>query len=217
VVDRLVLGHVPAGGWILDLCCGDGTLAGVLQARGYRVIGVDGSLQLLRFGRQRFPEVWFVCADIRHLSLPPVCDAVLCTYDSLNHLMDPAELDGVFRIVARALRPGGRVCFDVNTEEGYRTRWRGSFSIIADDHVLAARSRFDPDTRIGTVQLALFQREGGGWQRTDLTLLQRCYPEAEIRRALQNAGFASVEVSDAERDWGVAGQVGRAVYLAIRP
>ncbi|MDQ7820028.1 MAG: class I SAM-dependent methyltransferase [Armatimonadota bacterium] len=215
VLDRLVLPHVPAGARILDLCCGDGTLADLLQARGYRVTGVDGSLELLRYARRTAPDARFICADVRRLALPPVFDAVLCTYDSVNHLMDRAELEAAFRAAAGAVRPGGRFCFDVNTADGYLARWRGSFSIIADDHVLAARPRFDPATGVATFQLALFRQEEGRWTRTDLTLSQRCHPDATLREALQAAGFAAVEVSDAERDWGLR-EPGRAIYLAVR-
>ncbi len=142
-------------------------------------------------------------------------DAVLSTYDSLNHLPDLSDVETVFHNVAGALRPGGTFLFDLNTEEGYRVRWRGSFSIIADDHVLAARSHFDPATQVGTVRLALFQPDQGRWRRTDLTLLQRCYSDVEVRGALRAAGFASVEVSDAERDWGISGHTGRAISLAV--
>ncbi len=48
-VESLVLKDVPATGHILDLCCGTGQLAADLVARGYRVTGVDGSSEMLRF------------------------------------------------------------------------------------------------------------------------------------------------------------------------
>ena len=52
ILEQLVLRELPAGARVLDLCCGTGQLAGTLTALGYRVTGVDGSTEMLRFARE---------------------------------------------------------------------------------------------------------------------------------------------------------------------
>ena len=48
ILENLVLRRTPAGGRILDLCCGTGQMAQTLTALGYRVTGIDGSAEMLR-------------------------------------------------------------------------------------------------------------------------------------------------------------------------
>lgn len=212
ILDRLILSHLPAGARVLDLCCGTGQLARALTARGYSVTGLDGSEAMLRFARENAPAAEFILADARDFSLPPAYDGAVSTYDSLNHILRLDELASAFRCMQAALLPGGRFVFDLNMEEGYQTRWRGSFGIVEADHVVVARSSYRPDERIGQMDFTLFFLEDG-WQRTDFTLAQRCYSEAEVTSALAAAGFAGVQMYEAQRDLELAGGDGRTFFV----
>lgn len=212
-LERLVLQHVPPHSRLLDLCCGSGQLALELSQRGFRVTGIDGSAELLRYAQERAPAVEFIHADARAFALPEAFAAAISLYDSLNHMMRLDDLAQVFRRVRAVLQAGGRFVFDLNMEDGYRARWRGSFAIVRDDHVLAARASFDSETRIGTTALAMFRLDGA-WRRSDLTLVQRCYEREEVRGALEGAGFEAVATYDAERDLGMSGETGRMFFVA---
>lgn len=61
-VDR-ALGELPAGSLVLDAPCGTGVLAGVLDARRLRVVGLDISAAMLAVARDR-PGVGLVRADL---------------------------------------------------------------------------------------------------------------------------------------------------------
>lgn len=215
IVERLVLSTLRPGARILDLCCGSGHLAGELSARGLRITGVDGSAELLRYARQHAPEAEFVHADARSFALPRVFDAAVSLYDSLNHIL---ELDGIhaaIRNVAAALRTGVPFLFDLNMEEGFRARWRGAFGLAEADHALIDQSSYDPETRLAQTAVTMFRLEGGVWQRSDVTLYQRCYAEDEIMQALREEGFQEIQTLDAEQDLGMERQPGRAFFLAI--
>ena len=212
ILDRLILSHLPAGAHVLDLCCGTGQLARALTARGYSVTGLDGSEAMLRFARENTPAAEFILADARDFSLPSAYHGVVSTFDSLNHILRPDELTSAFCCVRAALADGGLFVFDLNMEEGYQTRWRGSFGIVEANHVVVARSSYRPDERIGQMDFTLFFLEDG-WQRTDFTLTQRCYSEAEVTSALAAAGFAEFQMYDAQRDLELAGGVGRAFFV----
>ena len=89
--------------------------------------------------------------------------------------------------------------FDLNMEPGYQARWRGSFAIVADDHVAAITNRYDAAARIGYFKATLFFPDGDHWQRSDLVLTQRAYRLDEIHAALEAAGFQGIEAfPDAE-------------------
>ncbi|MDR5693869.1 MAG: methyltransferase domain-containing protein [Armatimonadota bacterium] len=140
VLERLLLPHIPEHGSILDLCCGTGQLAQTLAERGYQVTGIDGSEEMLRYARENAPGVELILADARSFTLPSVYYSVVSTFDSLNHIMRLEELTRVFQNVHAVLGDNGLFLFDVNTEEGYQTRWRGSFAIVQEDHVWRAES-----------------------------------------------------------------------------
>lgn len=212
VLDRLVLDDLPAGATILDLCCGTGQLAAALTDRGFRVIGVDGSRPMIERARSNAPEALFMVADAREFTLPEPADAAVSTLDSLNHIMSIEGLTQVFRHVHGALSDGGSFVFDLNMEEGFRERWRGSFGIVEEDQVIVARSSFDPDEELATFALTMLTAGDDAWRRDDLTLTQRAYSEREVREALAAAGFDKVDVygsADLDRS-----EVGRSFFVA---
>ena len=131
-------------------------------------------------------------------------------FDSLNHIMSLSELTEAFRHVRASLADDAPFLFDLNTEDGYRDRWRGSFGITSDEEVVVARSSFDADEGVGLMNLTVMTREGDLWRRMNVRLTQRCYSEREVTAALGEAGFNDVAVFDA-RDVGLD-EVGRAFF-----
>ncbi len=101
-------------GLTLDAACGTGRYAAYLAARGHRVIGVDGSQEMLLRARGRVPQARFVLGDLHGLPLPDdAVDVVVCAL-ALAHV--PA-LEPVMGEFARVLRPGGHlVLSDVHHE-----------------------------------------------------------------------------------------------------
>lgn len=215
VLDRLVLCDFPPGSALLDLCCGTGQLAAVLSEKGYAVTGVDGSAGMIEIARRNAPGVEFLVQDAREISLDRRFAAVFSTFDSLNHVMSLDDLERVFRNVHTVLDDGGCFEFDLNMETGYLQRWRGSFGIVEDDLVCVARSSRDEEERIGRMDLTVFESEGTGWQRTDVSLLQRWYRKADITERLRNAGFEGIQTYD-DNDSILEGarESGRMFFLA---
>lgn len=191
VLDKLVFPYVPARARILDLCCGTGQLAEQLLARGYAVTGLDASAEMLRLAHENAPAAEFVLKDARSFTLPPVYHVVVSTFDSLNHMMTLEELTSVFRNVRAALRRGGLFLFDLNMEEGFKVCWNDNFGIVEDDHACIVRTSYRAQEKVARFETTIFRLEDS-WHRSDVTLVQKCYSEAEVRGALQMAGFTSI-------------------------
>ncbi len=188
ILENHLLKQLPANARILDLCCGTGQLARLLADRGYRITGIDGSEEMLRFARENAPEVEFIIADARSFKLGNSYHAVISTFDSLNHILSLEELTTVFKNVYNSLREGGLFLFDLNMAAGFRKDWHDEFSIVEEDNVCILRSRYNPDEKLARFMATIFYRDDG-WQRSDLTLIQRCYSEEEVLSALEKAGF----------------------------
>jgi SAM-dependent methyltransferase len=214
-LDQLILRHLPKRAAVLDLCCGDGRITRQLARRGFVVTGLDGSEKMLAYAKRRLPKAEFLLADARKFRLPARFDAVISTFDSLNHVMTFKDLESVFGNVWACLKPGGLFAFDLNREEAYRELWARTSTGVDREAVSVARGAYDSKRGIATCDVTLF-RFDEGWQRSDFRLTQKYHPEAGVLAALTRAGFKA-ETHDAVT-LGMQGDigVGRTFYLASK-
>ncbi|OQP87455.1 SAM-dependent methyltransferase [Rhizobium rhizosphaerae] len=183
-IERVVLPHVPAGGAILDLCCGTGQLAAALQARQFHVTGLDGSADMLRHARDNAPSARFVQGDARHFDLETPFDAVLCTSASLNHMEGPEDLAAVFSSVNRALKAGGIFVFDVNHPAQMARHWHGrpSEGEMQPDFAWAITPQYDPAAGQGAFTVDIFRRANGQRRSRLRALAERLTRARPLRR-----------------------------------
>ena len=218
ILQRIWLARLPERAAILDVCCGTGYLAGILLARGHSVTGIDCSPVMVEYARENQPTGDFRVADATSFELPAAFDAAVSTFDSINHILAPKDLQAAFCRVAAALRPGGLFAFDVLLEDAYRTNWGQSFALVRDDHVLTITgSGFDFRTRQARCTITMFRLLEGNWQRSDVTILERCYTGKEVSDALERAGFGEILCYDAG-DLGMGGELGegRTFFVAAK-
>ena len=208
ILERILLPRLPARARLLDVCCGTGYLAGLLTERGYGVTGFDASPAMIDLARAHAPAARFEVADAARFRTRARFDAAVSTFDSLNHILEPADLSAAFRRVAAALKPGAPFAFDILLEAAYRTDWAENFTLVRDDHVLLiGGSGFDFRTRLAHCRVTTFRKIEGVWRRADTEIQERCYTAAEIDGALREAGFRRNACYDAH-DLGMSGQLG---------
>jgi SAM-dependent methyltransferase len=100
---------VPAGAELLDVPCGAGRLSLALAQRGYRLTGVDWSLEFLNHARSLDTAhgVTWDRRDMRDLPWRARFDGAFCFGNSFGYLDDEANA-AFLRAVAAALKPGAR-------------------------------------------------------------------------------------------------------------
>lgn len=184
---------------VLDLCCGTGTMSALLRDKGYAVTGVDRSPQMLDRARERLgPDVPVVRGDVRQFQLPGTFDAAVCTFDSINYLVEDGDLAATLGAAAAALRPGGVLIFDVNTRRKLERMLGDShYGDDLDEFAYVWRNSYDAATHRNTFRITVFRRqEGGHFTRYRERHQQRWFSHAEIHAAATTAGFEVTEVRD---------------------
>jgi len=100
---------------VLDVGCGTGFHSIELAKRGYEVVGVDLSPEMVEIARSKakeFPNVSFLQADATRLEFIEEFDAAIAMYGVISYFVSDAELLSFLRSVRRSLKPGSVFVFD---------------------------------------------------------------------------------------------------------
>lgn len=179
---------------ILDVACGTGIPTIILAKKGYHLIGVDRSREMLEvlLEKRKGLPIKVICADIREFTLPEPVDAAISLYDSINYLLTEEDLRRCFGCVYRALIPGGIFAFDMNTIYGLAEFW-GTRTMNRETPELTSvwQNRFDPETRVSTLYLLFKEKlpDGTFGESFEEIHEERAYTTDEVRRTLTAVGF----------------------------
>lgn len=120
--------HVRSGARVMDIGCGAGIPLTLALSKSFDVTGVDISARQIELAVRNVPAASFIQGDVTTLEFARASfDAAVASY-SLIHV-PRAEHVGVFRSVARWLRPGGILLANFGTgnqEIDYDEDWLGA-------------------------------------------------------------------------------------------
>lgn len=188
------------GRTVLDLACGTGSLTWELAARGYEMIGVDRSPEMLAEAAAKSREdvetpPIFLCQSMDKLDLYGTIDACVCCLDSVNYVTDPRQLKKAFARVWLFLMPGGLFLFDINTPAKLRGLDGQVFLDETEDTYCVWRTEYRRG--LCTYYMDLFTlAEDGSWDRSFELHRQRGYSVEQLTQWLEEAGFSEI------RTWG---------------
>lgn len=120
---RAVCGLLPAveGKWVLDLACGTGRYANLLQERGARLSGVDFSYEMLTHAVPYFSRV---NADMTSLPLRDECMDVIVCGMAVGHV---ENLRMALQEIARVLTGRGVLVYSDFHPAGSLLGWKRTF------------------------------------------------------------------------------------------
>ena len=81
----LVRQYHPKAKQLLELGCGTGTMLSHLSGK-YSCTGIDNSREMLKIAKRKAPYAEVFEGDITDFELDTTFDAVICPFDTINHL-----------------------------------------------------------------------------------------------------------------------------------
>ncbi len=191
-------------GLLLELGCGTGSMTRRLSQKGYDMIGLDISGEMLDIAYDKEiegeNEILYLHQDMRAFELYGTVKGIVSICDSLNYVLENEEVLEVFRLVNNYLDPGGVFIFDLNTKYKYE-------SILGEQVIAENRENcsfiwenyYDEEERINEYDLTLFVKESDSemYQKYSETHYQRAYEIKEITDLLMEAELEVVAVYDA--------------------
>ena len=190
-------------GLILDLACGTGRMTRELSSRGYDMIGVDGSADMLSeaYAAEGGGGILYLHQDMRSFELYGTVGAVVCCLDSINYLLSPEDVKKTFSLVHNYLDPGGLFIFDVNSPYKFENIYSDNAYVLEseeDDGSLIFcgwQNEYDRESGVCDFYLSVFREdEEGRYTREDEHQRERCYTQKELLDLLEECGFEPLGV-----------------------
>lgn len=206
---------------VLDLGCGTGTITELLYEKGYDMIGVDSSEEMLQIALDKKFEtgsdILYLCQDMRELDLYSTVGTVVSVCDSLNYLLMDEDVLQTFHLVNNYLFPGGIFIFDFNTIYKYE-------EVIGDTTIAENREDcsfiwenfYSCEDHINEYDVTVFERqEDGLYRRFTETHYQRGYTLEEMKTFLEKAGLIFVTALD-EKTHKAPTETSERIYVIAR-
>lgn len=193
-------------GLVAELGCGTGNITCELSEKGYDMIGIDNSEEMLSIAMEKKKnssgkeeDILYLLQDMREFELFGTVSAIVSICDSMNYITSKEDLLTVFRLVNNYLDPNGIFIFDLNTVYKYST-------ILADNTIAENRkdcsfiwdNYYYEDEMINEYNLTVYvKEETNHFIRFDETHYQKAYTLETIKKTLEEAGLSFVTALDA--------------------
>ncbi len=206
---------------VADLGCGTGTLTQLLYDKGYDMIGIDNSEEMLNVAstkrEQSGAQILYLLQDMRELELYSTVGTMISVCDSLNYILEEDELLQTFQLVNNYLYPGGIFIFDFNTVYKYEQAI-GDTTIAEnrEDCSFIWENYYHPEEEINEYDLTVFvQEEGERFRRFKETHYQRGYTSEQMVSLVEEAGMKVLLIKDSDTDGPVTETTER-IYLVAK-
>lgn len=193
---NLVKRYAPTHATILDMACGSGDLACLLE-NDYKMIGCDVSENMLAIASEKTSKTMLLQGDMCDFSMQEQVDVVTCFADSLCYLDDETAVQDAFSCAYALLKDGGYYLFDVHSIYQMENVYPDySFQYVDLDTVFTWQSFVGEFPYSVEHELTcLNQLDNGLYSRYDETHYERTYPIEQYSTWLKEAGFQTVEIT----------------------
>lgn len=186
---------------LLDLGCGTGNFCIEMAKRGYDVIGVDASVDMLNCARQKSEEqgldILYLNQDMTDFELYGTVDAVVCLMDSINYVLYKKDIKRMLKLVKNYLNPKGIFIFDVNTPYKFENIYNNNvFYDISDDVTYIWQNYYNRRTKVCEFELTFFVKGKEEYKKYDEVHYERCYNKIELKEMIKSSGLKLLNIFD---------------------
>lgn len=96
-----------ADAFVVDLGCGNGALSKILTEKGYRVLGIDASTDMIETAKKIYPDIKFQVADATEFQLQEKADVIFS--NAVFHWIDADRQEKLIGNISNQLMQGGQL------------------------------------------------------------------------------------------------------------
>lgn len=180
---------------VLDLGCGTGSMTNLMASKGYEMIGVDLSEDMLSVAKQKAKdenlEVMYLNQDMTELDLYGTIDAVISVGDSLNYVTEKEDLLEAFKKVNLFLNPGGLFIFDMNTIYKFEVALGNkTYAENHEDYAYIWENYYYEEESMNEYEVTIFiKNDEGLFEKSTEVHHERGYDIETVKALLLQAGF----------------------------
>ena len=186
---------------ILDLGCGTGNFCIEMAKRGYEMIGVDLSIDMLNCAKQKTEEqglnVLYLNQDMTNFELYGTVDAIVCLMDSINYILYKNDVKRMLKLVKNYLNPDGIFIFDINTPYKFENVFGNNvFYDISDEVTYIWQNYYNRKTKVCEFELTFFIKGNEEYKKYDEVHYERCYDKIELKDMIKASGLKLLNIYD---------------------
>lgn len=187
-------------GTVLDLACGTGSMSLPLIKKGYGIIGIDNSEDMLEIASDRLlndgNKYSLLKAKMQDFALTEEVEACICCLDSINHLNNKSDVQKTFKNVFNSLKNGGLFIFDVNTIYKHNEILANNTFVFDEDDYYLVWDNEKVDDRTVRILLDMFIYNGSSYDRFSEEFEETAYTVNELTKLLTDVGFKNIKTYD---------------------
>lgn len=194
--------YLPEAKKVMDLACGTGEVTLRLFERGYDVVGVDLSEEMLSVAQskafQKGLQISFYLQDMSQLDGLEGFDAVVIFCDSLNYLTSEEQVRNTFERVYGALREGGLFLFDVHSPYKMNCVFKNNTFAYNGDEISYIWNSFPREHKLSVeheLTFFVYDEETNQYDRYDELHKQRTFEPSQYKEWLEKVGFKTLAIT----------------------
>lgn len=212
--------YKPESELVCDLGCGTAKVTTLLSQKGFDMIGIDSSEDMLIKARENVSKsgvdsVLLLNQDITDFELYGTVDVIYATLDTINYVTCKRDLNKLFRLVKNYLNYDGLFIFDVNTKYKFESVLaENDFIYDFDDLFCCWSVEFDKKSEKCYHLLTYFDKcEDGRFMRKENEQTQRYYSNRYLYELFSKYNFDVIGEYDDYNWTSVTPKTERITYI----
>ena len=191
------------GGLLLDLGCGTGTLSFLLEQKGFDVIGIDASEDMLAVANEKkYDEdssALFLCQKAEELDLFGTINCAVSSLDTFNHIDSIEKIEKAVSLVSLFMEMNGIFIFDMNTPHKHKkVLGNNTFVYDMDEVYCVWQNSYDESSERTDIDLDFFikNEDNEDYERYSENFSEYVYDLDKITDIIKKCGFTLIGTLD---------------------